>query len=195
MNIFILENGTSSSAKALADIHVKKMYLETLQILCGVHWVFKEKALFEPLNLNHPAIKWASESRSNYVWLIEYAGALKSEYKIRFKEAGSKREDNKLDTAYKWLHANGLHLRSPVPFKRMGPTKKPLIMPDLYKRVADLWPKEFSKGVIMAYREYYYHEKYKIASWDHTSVPTWFSKHKCFLHKAPDTSLSTDETT
>lgn len=89
MNIFVTNPCPKESAKALDDKRVIKMILETAQMLSTVVRLEDEeyadqKGLYKKTHMGHPCVRWASENRGNYSWLIEHMKALMDEYTARF---------------------------------------------------------------------------------------------------------------
>ncbi len=84
MNIFILSENPQEAAIAQCDSHVVKMAVESTQLLCNC---FPENSFplqYKRTHYNHPCAVWARESLGNYVWLVDHALALCSEYEHRY---------------------------------------------------------------------------------------------------------------
>lgn len=86
MNIFVLDEKPIMAVPMLCDCHIRKLCLETAQILSGV-MIRRGMELLEgmsrPQNVNHPVIVAADRKESiNYVLL--YFGYLCCEYLERF---------------------------------------------------------------------------------------------------------------
>jgi hypothetical protein len=88
MNIFVLDENPRKAAEMLCDCHVRKMCVETAQILSGVMIRRKKKLLDgmpEPQNINHPVIVAASENEHYALdWVVNYNDYLHDEYRKRF---------------------------------------------------------------------------------------------------------------
>lgn len=89
MNIFVTDPCPKKSAQALDDKRVIKMILETAQILStvirGRDAVYADaNSLYRPTHTGHPCVKWAGQSKGNYVWLLDHMKALLDEYTSRF---------------------------------------------------------------------------------------------------------------
>lgn len=89
MNIFVTDPCPKKSAQALDDKRVIKMILETAQILStvirGLDEVYAENhGLYKKTHTGHPCVKWAGQSRNNYLWLLSHMQALLEEYTYRF---------------------------------------------------------------------------------------------------------------
>lgn len=101
MNIFVLDQNPITAAQMLCDCHVRKMCMETAQILSGV-MLRRGMTLLEgmpkPQNVNHPVIV-AAEVQSGLNWLFEYNFLLHREYSFRF---GKEHKYAKFTIAYQW---------------------------------------------------------------------------------------------
>jgi hypothetical protein len=87
MNIFVLDQNPKTAAQMLCDCHVRKMCVETAQILSGV-MLRRNLPLLDgmpkPQNINHPVIVAAEESVLGTNWLLLYALNLDHEFYYRF---------------------------------------------------------------------------------------------------------------
>lgn len=86
MNIFVLDKSLVKSAEKLCDCHVRKMCVETAQILSGV--ILRQgKELLpgmpRPQNINHPVIK-AIDTPQKINWVLMYNHELHREFFKRF---------------------------------------------------------------------------------------------------------------
>lgn len=86
VNIFVLDKDPVSAAGMLCDCHVRKMCVETAQILSGV-MLRRGMALIDgmpkPQNINHPVIV-AADSSHVINWVLDYNIALLDEFAYRF---------------------------------------------------------------------------------------------------------------
>lgn len=109
MNIFFLHEDPEKAAELQSDVHVVKMIVETMQMLCTcLHfsyspfiWPFE---LCKPTHVNHPSTKWVRFSGENYKWTIKHGKALCSEYTKRYNKV------HKYDVYYTLLES------FPIPF-------------------------------------------------------------------------------
>lgn len=147
MNIFVLDRDPVRAAQAHYDKHVVKMCLEYAQILSTV-----SGRGYKPTHRNHPCVKWAQQSPTNYAWLFALATALGYEYTARYGR----------------VHASSLlliELPEPAPWPAPEPTWFALAMPDEFK----------DDDPVQAYRNYYLKGKRGIASYRAPAVPpSWF---------------------
>lgn len=109
MNIFAVDEDPVVSAQSLVDKHVRKMILESCQILSTAHRVLdgdmyigktrtgrnvkrwrlpdaRETTLYSATHVNHPSTKWAMHCDQNYMWLYEHLKALCEEYTYRYEK-------------------------------------------------------------------------------------------------------------
>lgn len=89
MNIFVTDTCPVKSARALDDVRLNKMILETAQMLCtnalalakpglnpaepAPHFDIPDSLVpYKPTHMNHPCTVWARKSRYNYDWLARH---------------------------------------------------------------------------------------------------------------------------
>jgi hypothetical protein len=81
MNIFAISRDTWECAKALDDLRLNKMIIETAQLLstamreCG----YTGDDIYKSTHINHPCAIWARETDANYRWLLSYMSDLVEE--------------------------------------------------------------------------------------------------------------------
>lgn len=89
MNLFFLHEDARTAAQLQSDVHVVKMILETMQMLCTALqcsfspniWPF---ALYKPTHINHPSTKWIRHSAENFTWALNHGHELCLEYTKRY---------------------------------------------------------------------------------------------------------------
>lgn len=99
MNIFCSALSPVTSAHNLSlSYHVDKMFVESQQIMAAIAEEYRFDAPRKAdggeyksglIQRNHPATKWAAESRQNFTWLLEHTAALADildEHKDSFTE-------------------------------------------------------------------------------------------------------------
>jgi len=162
MNIFVVDEDPVIAAQNLCDKHVVKMIVEGCQMLSTVHWeassqfVYAGKLdLYKKSFPNHPCTIWAGRSYDNYMWLANHTFALSQEYTLRYGKT-HKAHDMTIDFCRYY----------PVGIPHIGLTKFALAMPDKYK----------DYDAVVAYRNYYIHEKARFAKWKNTIPPMWFQE-------------------
>ncbi len=142
MNIFILDYDPNESVKYLCDAHVRKMILETAQILTG-SWINAGNELLEwmpkPQTYNHPVIK-AIDNDAKRLWLIEYFIAIINEYEYRFNKKHSYSDKPNLywNEFISFININNAYKISDLTF---------------YPMFTGFETNE--KNIVKAYREYY----------------------------------------
>lgn len=149
MNIFILHPDQSLCAKYHCDKHIVKMPLETTQMLCSVHWRYNSTAPYLDVHAKHPCTLWAGETVDNYKWLWDFGIELCKEYTFRYERTHA---------CEKVL---AIIKNPPVELNKEGTTIFPQAMPEEYKH----------KDPVVAYREYYKHEKRRFAKWKKRKTP------------------------
>ena len=163
MNIFILDQCPWQSAKYLCDKHVPKMLTESAQMLASALNFHNCPSNLMPLTKsgnhyvggykNHPCTKWASETRKNFMWLVDHALQIAIEHKNRFQ------------TSHACITPvmDMCDLRPYIPIGRRTPFVQ--AMPDKYK---------VKNNAVRAYRSYYKGEKSAFAKWDRSLQPEWY---------------------
>lgn len=89
MNLFFLHQDPRIAASLQADVHVIKMIVETLQMICTALrlsyspfvWPFD---LYKETHTNHPSTKWIRSNIANYSWALQHGIALCKEYTKRY---------------------------------------------------------------------------------------------------------------
>jgi hypothetical protein len=183
MNIFYLNHNPKIAAQEHVDRHVVKMILESAQLLCTAHRVLDgriqsvtqttaagkqrtikkyvhpnsnlEKILYSCTHMNHPCAIWTRDSINNYMWLYELFVALCDEYTFRYGKT------HKTDLLLRDILKN-----TPANIAMSGATPPAQAMPEKYRNA----------DPVIAYQEYYIHEKRKFANWTNRSCPIWFNE-------------------
>ena len=86
MQLFVLSKEPAIAPRYLADVHVRKMCLETAQILSTVmasKGIPLRAGMPKPYNKNHPVIK-AIDTKEKLNWVLLYNVHLQAEYIFRF---------------------------------------------------------------------------------------------------------------
>lgn len=79
MNIFALDNDPLKAAQYHYDVHVRKMILETVEMLQLAHGSCNTTR-----HLNHPCSLWVRRSVQNYLWAWQLFSSLLREFRYRF---------------------------------------------------------------------------------------------------------------
>jgi hypothetical protein len=170
MNVFVLDEDVEQRARYHCDTHNNKMLLEAIQIANTAlhHNGCDDVAFYDPTHTTHPWCSWASESKENWLSLIEHARALTREFIRRRGKSHASAEK----MAVNWFDGFGglqddVQQSVEANFDSTGDTTRaPLCMPDEYKDEDD---------VVESYRRYYANEKYPQdwCTWTLREVPAW----------------------
>ena len=157
MQLFILDRDPEKAAQMLCDSHLRKMCLETAQILSSVLYL-QGKSLADgmpnPYHPSHPVIR-AVDSPEKINWVIRYFYAVQEEYFFRFQK---KHAYSELPPMYeKTLFSSGAGMDD-FSFSR---TFRGFEIPE--------------PDLIMAYRIYYRYKKSGLRYWHYTGreEPEW----------------------
>jgi hypothetical protein len=156
MNIFVLDQDVTKCAQAHCDLHVNKMILESVQMLCTA---LNEKGFNTPYrstHARHPCVLWVGASYDNFQWLRRLALALNEEYRFRYLK-------DRDHASIAVLHEIGGYR-----FHSAGLTAFAQAMPDQYKVPGD---------AVHAYRAFYRAEKAAFARWTRRPEPAWWARH------------------
>jgi hypothetical protein len=164
MNIFQLsETGCPVEATQMhCDRHMK-IILECAQMLCDAFVVKDITAPYKKCNPNHPATKWARQTRQNFDWMIYYGRALSAENTKRYGKI------HKSTEVIEWCNANVNLLNLPDDKQTQFVTA---IKDDkeCRKRIRNF----NDLPVWQQYRLYYVFDK-PFAKWDRLqNTPQWF---------------------
>jgi hypothetical protein len=165
MNIFILDNDPKKSVQYYVDKHIRKMTLETAQLLCSAHYFDNDSFMGKeipniPYKLayqNHPCSKWVRKSLSNYMYLLEVGHHLIDEYRYRFNK------EHKSFLVIEWALDNFPFLED----KGLTPFVKAM--------------KGFDRedlDVVENYRYYYNEAKSHLFGWTKRDIPYWIDLRK-----------------
>ena len=159
MQLFILDHSPAAAAQMLCDVHLRKMCLETAQILSGTAFL-QGKKLPESMpgiyNPAHPVIK-AINTPFKVNWTIDHFSALHREYFHRF---GKTHAFTPLVPLYHdLLYAN-------------DPGEPQWDFARAFKNFSTDIP-----DIVQAYRAYYRHKKTLIKRWSYTNSkePVWLT--------------------
>ena len=74
MNIFVIDPATHVCARALDDLRLNKMIIETAQLLSAALRLhgYNGTDVYKTTHVNHPCAIWARTSSGNYNWLLNY---------------------------------------------------------------------------------------------------------------------------
>ena len=89
MNIFVTHKNPAHCARALDNVRLNKMTVETAQIISTVLRITyhdETPALYRPAYRHHPCVKWAMKRPEHLVWLIHLFFEYTNEYTRRFQK-------------------------------------------------------------------------------------------------------------
>lgn len=164
MNIFVTNPVPIECAAEHCDVHLRKMIVETAQILSTAHYLNDSVVdAYKPTHIHHPCVKWASASYVNYHWLAALFESLCYEYQYRFDK----------------IHATARFLdvlkQSPKNFSRQ--------FIDFKFGFVQAMPIEFKdNSVFLAYQNYLNNkfsewltrERVVKVEWSNRKPPTWY---------------------
>ena len=155
MQLFILDEIPERAAGMLCDCHLRKMCMETAQILSSVLYRRGRavpEQLPKPYNPSHPVIL-AIDTPEKICWVIRYNLSLHREY---FRRFGKRHAYYSFCRIYR---------------KQFCCTAIPLRKDDL-TFARDFKDIEISEpDIVLAYREYYRYKKKKLRNWKYTNAP------------------------
>jgi len=157
MNIFYINTDPIIAAKELCDDHIRKMQIESAQMLCTAHWASGSEAPYKRAHLNHPSTIWARESIQHYRWLVKHGLEVCNEFTKRYGK------HHKTQDVLEWCRDNEPNIPD------FGFVAPPQAMPDEYK----------NKDTVEAYKTYYIEDKVKNKglSWNKlNNKPEWIKK-------------------
>jgi hypothetical protein len=174
MNIFYLDHSVIKCAEYHVDKHVRKMIVEYSQLLSTAHrvldgkmiiddssgrrykrWVFddsRDELFYKSTHVNHPSAIWVRQSSGNYYWLLRLLEALLQEYEYRFGKTHSSKEI----------------------FKHLMSAPKNILKKEFNAVTPAMNPEYIVEDSIQSYRNYYKHEKSRMAFWTKRTQPDWW---------------------
>ncbi len=104
MNLFVTSLSPTLAAQSLCDIRLRKMILETAQLLCTE--LRRRGADYMPYKSTHPMhpVTLSLRNDATLLWVEEYFGELHKEYKFRFNKNHKSYVDCWLKIKYAMLH-------------------------------------------------------------------------------------------
>lgn len=170
MNIFAVDRDPVISAKSLCNTHVRKMFLESCNILL---FPFKEMNFKLPVtktgneirlsHRNHPATLWALSNYTNYLWLLTHTEELRNQCRARYKEKYY------TEVYFNFIEENLIKAQSNF-FTCLGSLTPFARCFGQFKLVLEEVP-----DTIEAYRKFYNLDKKDFAFWPSAdSIPEWW---------------------
>lgn len=177
MNIFIFDLNIKKNVKSYCDDHIRKMPIETAQMLSYCHHLFPNENdnieelvkagvihEYQQARANHPCSKWVRESIFNFQYLLELGVILCEEFNNRFGHNIKSREK------ILWMRYNFLSEDKGPNLPLQNITPFPQCIPDKYKVKTG----NFDEDIVKAYRNYFIGEKASWATWNRGGIiPEW----------------------
>lgn len=181
MNVFILDKNPELAAQYHNDVHVRKMIVESGQMLStsyrvmtGVeqkrpsasgktmqkYWEIEpelDNVLYKAVHVNHPCTIWTRSSEAAWHWHLELFNYLCNEYTYRFGK----------------LHKSDVDLREVFNNLTLELPDKPLE----FVTAMDQYPHCVVPGdVVQSYRNYYADQKLRFTTYTKRDWPSWLTK-------------------
>jgi hypothetical protein len=158
MNIFYINEDPIVAARELADDHIRKMQIESAQMLCTTFWHYGHWAPYKKAHYNHPSTKWTRQSIHHVDWLLNHGFEICSEFKKRYGKTHA------TENVLEWVRVNKHLLDGKIPTTEFIPP--PQCMPEEYKL----------PDTIEAYKKFYIEDKIGVKglSWKKlNNKPSW----------------------
>lgn len=166
MNIFVLDRNPKRAAQFLCDIHVRKMLVESAQMLANAYpptmladeeCPRTQKGTVRKHSYpHHPCSKWTLECFGNWSWLLKHAQELCKQFKFR---------QHKNHFTEDFIHWCYLHVPTWLPnYPNFDTTPFAVAIKDKNYICDD---------IVESYRRYYIGEK-TFAKWTNVEVPDWY---------------------
>lgn len=165
MNLFILDNDPIISSQYNVDSHVRKIILESAQMLC---YAFPENST--PIKNSkkgfyfHPMSKWVRESQKNWEWTLYHLFGLLDEFEYRF---GKKHAFIQL---FRWMSDNQIELN----FSKEEKTQFPQCFGQFKNQCF------VESNPVLGYQNYYNVAKGHLFKWTKREIPYFIDKSKLF---------------
>lgn len=162
MNIFYLAHDPAKAARMHCDAHVRKMILESAQMLCTVvhqHYPKRSSVLrsvYKPTHAHHPCTRWVAESITHAEWLVTLAYELNKERHYRW---------NVRDHASLRVAIAAYNALVPV-LPELAFSSPPQCMDEQYRK----------RTTVAGYRNLYATRKLHLMEYTHRRPPTWLIK-------------------
>lgn len=164
MNVFYLDTDIKKCAEYHCDRHVVKMIVEYTQILNTSLFnlgVDKSQLFYRPTHMNHPSVRWASESCDNWIWLHILTQNLNDEYKFRYDHTNNHLSFEKLINSNLITLAKNIKTWKSKTFTKVSQAMNS----DCY-----------DEDSLIAYRKYYNTHKKHLHKWTKREVPYWIKQ-------------------
>ena len=161
MNIFYIDSDPKIAARQLVDDHIRKMQIESAQMLCTTFHHYGIDAPYKKAHYNHPSTKWVRDSIHHVKWLLEHGLEICDEFVIRYGKEHATRK------VLLWVKDNLPLLEDKIPSTEFR--DPPQCMDNIYK----------SNNTLESYRKFYIEEKIKNKQLTYNKLnntPEWIKK-------------------
>lgn len=169
MNIFFLDEDPFKCPEYYYDVHVRKMLLETAQIICSVYWKYGFEAPYRPSHVSQASVLWASACYMNFTWVNRLFMGLCEEYRYRFDT-----EHKTIDTLLEFFKTDQAH-------KLFDVLPRYDIYNVMYRTPFVHIAKEMNisgytdQCVVEDYRDYYKNQKEHLKQYTKRKEPDWLT--------------------
>lgn len=158
MNIFYINEDPIIAARDLVDDHIRKMQIESAQMLCTTFWHFGHEAPYKKCFFNHPSTKWVRESIEHFNWLLNHGLEICEEFEKRYGKP------HVTKNTLIWCQTNRNALNGLISTNSFIPP--PQCMPEEYKK----------QDTLEAYRNFYILDKIGVKKLNYNKLnnqPEW----------------------
>jgi len=158
MNIFYINEDPIIAARELADDHIRKMQIESAQMLCTTFWHHGHWAPYKRAHYNHPSTKWVRESIHHVNWLLEHGLEICNEFEKRYGKVHATKQ------TLEWIKFHKPVLDGKIPTTEFVPP--PQCMPDEFK----------GPDTLEAYKRFYILDKLGVKQLNYNKLnnqPEW----------------------
>lgn len=192
MNVFYIDTDPRVAAHYHYDVHVRKMILETAQLLSTAQRIYLPRSfcddtlgIYKRAFERHPCTVWVSKNSANYNWAFTLFSELLNEFKKMTGRCHSSATlyDALKKTPYEHAKENSLSVNSFLSsFNKVKTeiTPPPLAMPIKYYRTAnnEIANRLGEADPLMSYRCYYRYGKASLQSYSRNRTcqavgPSW----------------------
>jgi len=168
MNIFITHNNPIICASDHCDVHLRKMIVETAQLLSTAHVELDGvQVAYKPTHRNHPCAVWVRADTKNYKWTAELFYFLLKEYNFRFNK--QHKSGDHLQALMKTpSYISGSHVNSRDDF---WPEGFVTAMPDDY--VLESVETSYKDYLNDKFKEWLSRERPMKVEWTKRNTPSW----------------------
>lgn len=170
MNIFVTSTDPSTCAKEHCDVHLRKMIVETAQLLATAHHELDGKVVaYKPTHKNHPCAVWVRQHPANFAWAVQLLQELCFEYWWR----NDGKKDHKTEQYIEELSIMPQAMRSGIYTAVCFPLDFPKAMPDEFKQKCV--ETSYQDYLNAKFAEWRSRERPMKVEWTNRPKPVWVS--------------------